>query len=124
MIAKDGHTLFGNYVPPSDSIYFDDTCFADLCNAFLPKNSDYAVIGGGDFNARFGNLHYAPIPGSKYRINCDEIINSHGRILKRICSSNKCYILNNLTLPGKYLMGNLLSGKEIFRYLSLESKGI
>ena len=82
MVVKGGHTLFGNYVPPSDSIYFDDTCLADLCNAFLPKNSDYAVIGGGDFNARFGNLYYAPIPGSKYRINCDEIINSHGRILK------------------------------------------
>ena len=30
------HTLFGTYIPPSDSLYFDETLFATLSNRFQP----------------------------------------------------------------------------------------
>ena len=46
-----------------------------------------------------------PVAGSKYSKNCDLVTNSHGKTLKNICKSYKCYILNNLTLPDKQFDG-------------------
>ena len=83
VLLKGGHRIFGSYVPPS----------------FLtPTDSTFSVIGGGDFNSCVGVVsHLPPINGSYCRINPDETIHFHGKMLKKICKVSNFYIINNLT---------------------------
>ena len=106
LVVSGNHTLFGNYLPPVDSIYFTEDCFAGISNVFVPLESEDAVIGGGDLHGRFGNLTKIPMAGAKYRHNPDKEINSHGKTLKSISSSYNCFILNNLSLPNRHFDGN------------------
>ena len=96
---KSEDVLFGNYIPPTDSFYFNHDDFSGVCNILTPKNQTNNVFGGGDMNARVGdvnlNLHSLCY---KYRRNPDKIINLHGRELLKICKSFKCFIVNNLTV--------------------------
>ena len=108
LTLKGNHTLFGAYITPSDSLYFDETLFAELGNVFSPMDSNYSVIGGGDLNCRVGRLTVTPpLPQANYRQNPDPETNSHGKTLKRICKSYNYFVLNNLSLQDKVFDGKI-----------------
>ena len=109
---KGGHRIFGSYVPPSDSPYYSDKYFNYLSSFLTPTDSTFSVIRGGDLNSRVGVVsHLPPINGSYYRKNPDEAINSHGKMLKKICKVYNFYIINNLTNVITTLMDILQSPK-------------
>ena len=116
-----GNTIFGIYIPPSDSIYYNDTCFTTIPNIFHNNDGSRVVIGGGDMNSRVGEISQnLPLLEAKYRPNVDQVVNSHGKLLKKICNSYKCYVLNNLTIGEKefegdytYIKGNGKSQNDI-----------
>ena len=75
VIFHGGHEIFGSYIPPSDSLYFSETCFAHIPNFFSKKKSKSSsiVIGGGDLNSRVGDLKQCvPLLSAKYRPNIDQ----------------------------------------------------
>ena len=101
-----GHRIFGSYIPPVDSPYCDETDFSEIANVFTPVNSSHVIIGGGDLNARVGNImQKLPFDNCKYRQNVDITVNDYGRTLKKICVSVKCYVINNLNIGTKILDG-------------------
>ncbi len=101
-----GHTIFGSYIPPSDSLYYDETCFACIPNNFSGRDSS-VIIGGGDLNCRVGNVtQKIPLLNTSYRPNVDTTMNSNGRFLRKICNSYNCYILNNLSIGALHLDGD------------------
>ena len=106
------HTLFGAYITPRDSIYYEETCFGDLSNVFVPVDSSYAVIGGGDINSRVGDIKVVPlVERAMYRTNPDKEVNANGNILKRVCKNFKCYVVNNLSTLDKYFDGKITFNK-------------
>ena len=69
-------------------------------------NSSHIIIGGGDLNARVGNItQKLPFTNCKYRENADVTVNDYGRILRRICLSGKCYVISKLNIGTKMLDG-------------------
>ena len=102
-----GNTIFGLYIPPSDSIYYSDTCFTSIPNIFHNVDGSHVVIGGGDLNSRVGNVTQTlPLMGATYRSNIDKVVNTHGKLLKKICNSYKCYIVNNLNVGSQEFGGD------------------
>ena len=94
-----GHKIFSSYIPPSDSLYYDDTCFTGIPNTFHHNDDSRVIIGGGDLNCRIGDItQNVPILGASYRPNIDTEVNVHGKMLRNICRSYNCYVLNNLTI--------------------------
>ena len=43
-----GHRVFGNYIVPASSPFFDEGAFTRVANQFYPKNSNFVVVGGGE----------------------------------------------------------------------------
>ena len=112
VLLKGGHRIFGSYVPPSDSPYYSDKYFNYLSSFLTPADSTFSVMGGGDLNSRVGVVsHLPPINGSYYRRNPDETINSHGRMLKKICKVYNFYIINNLTICDNDFEGHFTFSK-------------
>ena len=93
-----GNTIFGNYIVPSSSPYFNDSYLSNVANRFLPKNSKRVVIGGGDLNARVGDILQKLPANCSYRKNVDEVVNDHGHAIRSICSSYNCFVLNNMNI--------------------------
>ena len=94
-----GHKIFGSYIPPIDSLYYNDSCLTHVPNTFFNDDGSSVIIGGGDLNSRFGNIKQnIPVLGANYRPNVDKEVNAHGRFLKKICNSYNCYVLNNLNI--------------------------
>ena len=93
-----GHTVFGNYVVPSSSPYFNDSSLTNIANRFLPKNSQRVVIGGGDLNARIGDIQQKLPANCSYRKNVDAVVNDSGHTIRSICSSYNCFVVNNMNL--------------------------
>ena len=104
---KGGHRIFGSYIPPAESIYYEDEYFYAIPGFLSPIDGDRIFIGGGDLNSRVGNClqTFGNIDAS-YRTNPDTFVNSHGRLLKNICKSHNCLILNNLNHNRKIFDGN------------------
>ena len=76
---------------------------------FYPKDSEKLIIGGGgggDLNARVGNISQKLPANCSYRKNIDNVINDHGKILRDICSSFNCYVLNNMNIGDLILDGH------------------
>ena len=100
---KGGHKIFGSYIVPSDSPYSDSSVFSNIANFFVPVSESRVVIGGGDLNARVGDikqkLHFV---GYSYRENQDKIVNDYGKSLLRVCNSFNCFIINNLDACSKH----------------------
>ena len=102
-----GHKIFGLYIPPSDSLYYDDTLFTNISNIFQQNCENRVIIGGGDLNCRVGNIKRTlPLLRAKYRPNVDTFVNSHGKMLEKICNSYKCYVMNNLSIGSKDFDGD------------------
>ena len=82
------HTIFGSYIPPSDSIYYSDLSFTIIPNIFFNNENAHVIIWGGDLNSRVGNITQTlPMLRAHYRPNVDASVNAHGKLLRRICSS-------------------------------------
>ena len=102
IIWKGGSSIFGSYIPPDNSPYFDPLQFCHLANSFMPIDSENLVIGGGDINSRVGNKRLnLPFPGARYNHNVDDFINCHGREVRKLCRAYDCYIVNNLVVGDK-----------------------
>ena len=93
-----GHRVFGNYIVPSSSPYFDDGAFSNVANRFLPKDSNSVVIGGGDVNARIGDIQQKLPANCSYKKNEDEFVSESGRTIRSICTSYNCYVINNMNI--------------------------
>ena len=93
-----GHTIFGNYVVPSSSPYFNDSSLTNIANRFQPKNCKRIVIGGGDLNARVGDIQQRLPANCSYRKNVDEIVNDSGHTIRSICSTYNCFVVNNMNI--------------------------
>ena len=77
---KGGAVLFGSYIPPVDSPYFNITDFCKIANMFTPESDEKVIVGGGDLNSRVGNMMlYGPHPDMSYRKNEDTVMNAHGK---------------------------------------------
>ena len=84
---KSGDVIFGCYIAPYDSAYYDITDFSDVANMFVPV-SDRIVVGGGDMNGRVGDVSYRlPSKSMKYVPNVDQVVNNHGNEIIKICKS-------------------------------------
>ena len=104
---RGGHVVFGSYIPPSDSIYYEDACFTNIPNVFANSKNSVVIIGGGDLNSRVGDItQKVPILSAKYRANVDTVTNAHGKLLRKICNSYNCFVVNNLTIGDKHLDGD------------------
>ena len=104
---KNGDIVFGSYIAPYDSAYYNITDFSPVANMFFPSNKDRVVLGGGDINSRVGDITYSlPLNGMKYLPNVDKTVNTHGNELLKICKSFKCYVVNNLKYNSKTFNGN------------------
>ena len=51
--------MFGTYIAPSDSPYYNTTEFSNVANMFIPLNYNRVVFGGGDLNGRVGDITYS-----------------------------------------------------------------
>ena len=75
---KSGDSVFGTYIPPSDSRYFEATDFSNISNVFVPINQDRIILGGGDMNGRVSDVKYTlPAGYMSYLPNVDAIENEH-----------------------------------------------
>ena len=104
---KGGHKIFGSYIPLADSIYYEDEYIFVVPCFLSPIDSDCVFIGGGDMNSRVGDKVH--IPGdinASYRANPDNIVNSHGKMLRNICKNHNCCLLNNLNYDEKIFDGD------------------
>ena len=93
-----GHCIFGNYVVPADSPYFQEDAFSAVANRFYPKDSSNVVIGGGDLNARVGDINQRIPLNCSYKKNVDKEVNDSGRTIRSICASSNCFVINNMTI--------------------------
>ena len=93
-----GHRVFGNYIVPMSSPYFVDGMFSCVANQFCPKNVKWVVIGGGDLNARVGDIKQKLPSYCSYRQNEDECVNESGITLRSICASYNCFVINNMSI--------------------------
>ena len=101
-----GHRVFGNYIVPSSSPYFDDSAFSNVANQFLPRDSKLVVIGGGDVNARVGDIKQKLPINCSYTKNVDDFVNDSGKTIHSICSSYKCFVVNNMKIGSVTCHGN------------------
>ena len=84
-ICSSNVILVALYIPPSNSLYFEDCYFENLgliLNHFLESHSVYLL---GDLNSRVGDLD--GLNGNKYIQNPDVFINRNGRELKKILNA-------------------------------------
>ena len=100
--------LFGAYIPPINSNYYDSELFEELENDISEFSSMGQIVLLGDLNARTGkyNDHIADdkidaLPASLetsfipiYRNNCDNVLNDHGKHFLQICKNLDLRILN------------------------------
>ena len=98
---KNGDSVFGTYIPPSDSRYFAPTDFSNVANVFVPVEENRVILGGGDLNGRVGNVKYQLPTGLSYAPNVDGIENDHGKEIIKICRTFKAFIVNNLKFKEK-----------------------
>ena len=88
--CKGGHNIFGMYITPVDSPYGDETGLTYIVNSFTPINSNSIIIGGGDLNARVGDVTLKfPYTNCHYRKNVDVTVNEYGNILIGLYKSLK-----------------------------------
>ena len=53
---KNQDVIFGAYIPPLDSIYFNLDDFTNICNILHDADSDATAIGSGDLNALVADI--------------------------------------------------------------------
>ena len=97
----------GAYVAPADSLYTNESSFAEIQARTINDNLHYVIVG--DFNARCGDGVHELVhqtPDMQYNV-VDSVINSNGRDVLQVCSDNKLLILNNLQTDKNLFEGGL-----------------
>ena len=92
-VRNSNLVIAAQYIPPSNSIYFNDIYMENLSllyNKYKTKN--FLLLG--DLNARIGDILYKD-PTIKHNINPDNVINSNGRQLRKWVDENDDMILIN-----------------------------
>ena len=88
--------IYNLYIPPSDSVYYDEQYVELLCSSFIEGESDVPKIAIGDLNARIGNLNSIS-EQYQYDANVDSGTNENGRHLSQILFNTTTAIpLNHL----------------------------
>lgn len=102
-------TFIGVYIPPIDSVYFNEDCFADVISFLIDNiNRGHTLFVGGDFNSRPGDLNNInPRNGMRYEKNVDVSTNSHGTIFGDLCRTTNLLPINHLRyndqiFPGQF----------------------
>ena len=93
------------YIPPSNSIYYDDIYFTYIRLLFSRfRNSKLLIVG--DLNCRYGNIKYKD-PKISHLMNPDIIINENGRKLRKLIEENEDIILvNGLVCNGRIFVSH------------------
>ena len=85
------------YIPPHDSPYFSNQCFASFQEQGISRlNSKLLILG--DLNARIGQLEHFDNPEYRctYTNNPDSVINSHGRVIVNMAKNLHLVPINHL----------------------------
>ena len=94
--------LISIYIPPSNSIYYDESYFENLDLIYNTFRS-HSIIILGDLNSRCGT----PIQSKRtYANNPDTVINSNGSKLNRWLCGKELYILNGYKTDTKQFASN------------------
>ncbi len=101
------YCFVGIYIPPCESIYYNDTCFADtIAHLLIRMNIGQLLFVGGDFNSRPGNLQRInPQNRFRYRPNTDQATNTHGTQFGDLCRTTNLIPLNHLEYGNKHYDG-------------------
>ena len=79
------------------SVYYKDKYFHAIPTFLSPIDNLRVFLGEGDMNGRAGDKMKMPSEvNGFYRPNSDTFVNSHGILLRNICQSSNCCLLNNL----------------------------
>ena len=82
---KNGDVIFGSYIAPADSPYYNVMEFSNIANMFMPVDYGCVVFGGGDLNSRVGDCKgQLPKHTMRYLNNIDSVINDHGKEILKI----------------------------------------
>jgi hypothetical protein len=117
------------YIPPHNSVYFNDIYFENLkiiSERFLLPSKQLVLMG--DLNSRIGSLN-TNNRNYSHAQNPDNIVNMNGRkLLKWLKEYEKLVVLNGLQWKGKqfdtkhtYFRGNLTSQNDIVVTSSIEN---
>ena len=88
--------IYNLYIPPSDSVYYDEQYVELLCSTFVEGESDEPIIAIGDLNARLGNLNSIN-EQYQYDASVDSGTNENGRHLSQILfNTSNAIPLNHL----------------------------
>lgn len=124
------YTFIGVYIPPYDSVYYNETCFADTI-AYIKSRQEngHTVYIGGDFNSRPGDLNKInPQLGTHYERNMDLPQNSHGILFGDLCRSTEMLPLNHLSQANRQLPGQFTfhrgNKKSQIDYVLTNAKGL
>ena len=98
VIFVNGLKMIFLYIPPVDSVYYDEQYVELLCSVFMEADEEkVSVVSMGDLNARLCTLNDISNELS-YSVNPDTSTNENGRHLKNILfNSTSAVPLNNLT---------------------------
>ena len=80
-VKNSGIVIVAQYIPPSNSVYYDDIYFENM-DLIYKKFSRKRLLVLGDLNARIGDVTYID-QLIKHTKNPDSIINSNGRNLMK-----------------------------------------
>ena len=97
----------GVYIAPADSLYTNESSFAEIQARTVNDNLHYLIVG--DFNARCGEGVHDLVhqnPDMQYNV-VDRAMNSNGREVLQVCSDNNLLILNNLHTDKNLFQGAL-----------------
>ena len=92
-VRNSNLVIAAQYIPPSNSIYFNDIYMENLCllyNKYRTKN----LLLIGDMNARVGDISYND-PTITHCKNPDDVINSNGRQFRKWVSEHDSMVLLN-----------------------------
>ena len=113
IVFTNNSKLVYTYIPPIDSVYYDEQYIELLCSIFMEGDNDnIPVISMGDINSRLGSL--SDINDLTYSNNPDNRLNENGRHLKQVMfSSTSAIPVNHLqTVDHKFDGGFTFSRNE------------
>ena len=105
--CQGGHKIFSCYISPVDSHYSDVSDFAKIGNIFYPKYSARVIIGGGDLNARVGDIKQKLPLNCMYRKNIDVCVNDHGKVVRQMANTLNCFVINNMNIGSRSMGGGV-----------------
>ena len=94
--------LVAMYIPPTNSIYFEESYFENLDLIYNTFHS-HSIFIMGDLNCRVGTPSHTEI---SYSQNPDTVVNTHGSKLKKWIGGTDLKILNGCTLDTRKLATN------------------